>query len=164
MVKVIKSKSKIGPREQAVRDMREGNDLSIPDFLKRTEPIQKSTTPKPTQAKPAKTASEPLATPADDKKPATQESATMRTKTNGKKAAAGKARTPVAKAAASKGIRPGTKLEAIVSLLCRPKGCTTKDVLKETGWPAVSMPAQAKAAGLKLRKEKIDGVTHYFAA
>lgn len=64
---------------------------------------------------------------------------------------------------ATKGIRPGSKLETIVGLLRRPQGCTTADVLKATEWPAVSMPQQAKAAGLTLRKEKKDGVTVYYA-
>lgn len=62
------------------------------------------------------------------------------------------------------GVRPGSKLEAIVGLLTRPEGCTTKDVLAATGWPSVSMPQQAKAAGLTLRKEKVGGVTRYSAA
>jgi len=66
--------------------------------------------------------------------------------------------------AATKAIRPGSKLETIVKLLTREGGCTTKDVLKATEWPAVSMPQQARAAGLKLRKEKRDGVTYYSAA
>lgn len=63
--------------------------------------------------------------------------------------------------------KPGTgsKTELIGALLKRAKGCTTKDVLEATGWPAVSMPQQAKALGIGLRKEKKPGeVTRYFAA
>jgi hypothetical protein len=60
-------------------------------------------------------------------------------------------------------VRPGSKAAAIVDLLRRPEGCTTADVLKATGWPAVSMPQQAKAAGLKLRSEKEGRVTRYWA-
>lgn len=70
---------------------------------------------------------------------------------------------PAKKAAAGKGVRAGSKLEIVVRLLQRAGGCTTKDVLKATGWPAVSMPQQAKAAGLTLKKEKVDGVTRYSA-
>lgn len=58
----------------------------------------------------------------------------------------------------------GTKLALIVDLLKRKQGCTTADVLKATDWPSVSMPQQAKAAGLKLRKEKEKGKpTRYYA-
>lgn len=81
-----------------------------------------------------------------------------------KKAKAAKAPRQKAAAAAPKGVRPGSKLETIVKLLKRDGGCTTKDVLKATEWPAVSMPQQARAAGLKLSKEKRDGVTYYSAA
>ena len=56
----------------------------------------------------------------------------------------------------------GAKAKLIGDLLLRPEGCTSADVLAATGWPSVSMPAQAKACGLELRKEKIDGVTRYF--
>lgn len=57
-----------------------------------------------------------------------------------------------------------TKLAIIAALLARKGGTTTAEVLKATGWPSVSMPQQAKAAGLKLRKEKKPGeVTRYFA-
>ncbi len=56
-----------------------------------------------------------------------------------------------------------SKTQLIADLLTRPGGCTTKDVLGATGWPSVSMPAQAKAAGLELIKTKTDGVTRYSA-
>lgn len=62
------------------------------------------------------------------------------------------------------GVRPGSKLEVIVKLLQREGGCTTADVLKACQWPSVSMPQQAKAAGLTLRKEKQGKVTRYWAA
>lgn len=68
-----------------------------------------------------------------------------------------------AKAAPEQPAKPGSKLEAIAGLLTRPGGCTVKDVLAATGWPSVSMPAQAKAAGLTLKKEKRDGVWFYTA-
>lgn len=79
------------------------------------------------------------------------------------KAKAGKPERKRAAPTASKPVRAGSKLEIIVKLLTREGGCTTKDILKATGWPAVSVPQQARAAGLKLRKEKRDGVTYYSA-
>jgi len=70
---------------------------------------------------------------------------------------------PPAAPPAEGGPRAGSKLEAISVLLRRPEGCTTADVLKATGWPSVSMPAQAKALGVGLRKEKEGGAFRYFA-
>lgn len=85
----------------------------------------------------------------------------------GKKAAKAKARTPAAAKAASdapKAIRPGSKLEIVVGLLKRKEGCTTAEVLAACHWPAVSMPQQAKAAGLTLRQEKQGKVTRYWGS
>lgn len=65
---------------------------------------------------------------------------------------------------AEQGPRAGSKTEVVANLLKRPEGCTTKDVLTATGWPTVSMPQQAKAAGLTLRKEKDGKVSRYFGA
>lgn len=78
-----------------------------------------------------------------------------------KKAARSTARTPVK--AKTEGARPGTKLAEIVKLLQRPAGCTTADVLKATGWPAVSMPQQAKAASIEMVTEKVGRTTTYWA-
>ncbi len=77
-----------------------------------------------------------------------------------------KAKIAAADAAAKTegGVRVGSKLETIVSLLKRAEGCTTADILAATSWPAVSVPQQAKAAGFTLRKEKEGKVTRYFAA
>ena len=88
--------------------------------------------------------------------PRVKEAAASKTK----ETAASKANEPSTK---KNGVRPGSKLAIIADLLRRPEGCTTADVLKATGWPAVSMPASAKAAGLALKKEKVDGVTVYRA-
>jgi hypothetical protein len=106
------------------------------------------------------------------KPPANPTESDMRTKSKTKKAKAkskarAKARTKVkakttSKAKTETGVRPGTKLEKVVQLLQRPNGCTNEDVLKATGWPSVSMPQQAKAAGITLVKEKTDGVTRYY--
>lgn len=58
-----------------------------------------------------------------------------------------------------------TKTAMIGEMLLRKSGCTTAEVLAATGWPAVGMPAQAKAAGLNLRKEKVQGEpTRYFGS
>lgn len=71
-----------------------------------------------------------------------------------------------AKAKASKGKRAGdkgqTKTALVGQLLLRKEGCTTADILAATGWPTVSVPAQAKAVGIGLRKEKDGKVTRYF--
>lgn len=81
----------------------------------------------------------------------------MRAKKSKKAKTAAKARTKVAggtkNAPGAAGVRPGSKLETIVSMLRRKEGCTAAEVLKATGWPSVSMPQQARAAGLKLSKE-----------
>lgn len=61
-------------------------------------------------------------------------------------------------------LRPGSKSALIADMLRRKNGCTTAEVLKATGWPAVSMPQQARVAGIKLVKEKDGKVTRYRAA
>lgn len=55
-----------------------------------------------------------------------------------------------------------TKRDLAADLLRRPEGCTTQDILTATGWPAVSVPAIARASGLNLRQEKTGRVTTYF--
>lgn len=55
-----------------------------------------------------------------------------------------------------------TKREIAANLLQRPEGCTTRDILDATGWPAVSVPAIAKASGLTLRQEKDGRATRYY--
>jgi hypothetical protein len=54
-----------------------------------------------------------------------------------------------------------TKCATIRAMLLRPEGTTVAQVLKVTGWLAVSMPAQAKAADLYLTKERTNGETIY---
>lgn len=55
-----------------------------------------------------------------------------------------------------------TKRQLVEQLLLRPEGTTTREILDATGWPAVSVPQQAKASGLALRLEKNGKVTRYF--
>ena len=99
---------------------------------------------------------------------AEQQERTMMTKTK-KKQATKKTAKPKKSAKSSKpktasalkekngGVRPGSKTEIVAGLLKRPEGCTTADILAATKWPAVSVPAMAKAAGLTLAKEKNKG-------
>jgi len=54
------------------------------------------------------------------------------------------------------------KRQICAALLTRPAGCTGRELLDATGWPAISVPATAKASGLKLRKEKVGKVTTYY--
>lgn len=54
----------------------------------------------------------------------------------------------------AKRTRTGNKTALIAPLLLREGGCTAAEVLAATGWTAVSMPQQAKAAGLALRIDK----------
>jgi hypothetical protein len=69
-----------------------------------------------------------------------------------------------ARSGAAREVRKGSKLEIVVGLLKRKDGCTAAEVMEATKWPSVSMNQQAKAAGLKLRKEKAKGEpTRYFS-
>lgn len=78
-----------------------------------------------------------------------------------KKSATDNARAP---AGVPGGVREGSKLAIVVGLLTRDGGCTGKEILEATKWPTVSVPQQARAAGLTLSKEKVDGVTRYSAS
>lgn len=93
--------------------------------------------------------------------------ATVKTVKKGKfKTAAGDVNVTLKRVSVEKdagSAKRGSKREIITAMLKRPGGCTTADILKETGWPSVSVPAQAEAAGLKLKKVKLDGVTVYSA-
>jgi Protein of unknown function (DUF3489) len=75
------------------------------------------------------------------------------------KAAAAKPAPKAAKAPAVKAdAKPAkSKVDIIAALLTREGGCTGADILKATGWPSVSVPQQAKAAGLTLHKSKKPG-------
>ena len=87
--------------------------------------------------------------------PENKQESKMKSKQNGK--------AKVAKSTKAAKTDSKSKVEIIAQLLKRPNGCTTAEVLEKTGWPSVSMPAQAKAAGLSLRKHKEKGqVTRYF--
>lgn len=80
------------------------------------------------------------------------------------KAAKKKAPAKPASEPADAPLRAGSKLAIVAGLLQRPEGCTGKEILDATGWPTVSVPQQAKAAGLVLSKEKDGTVTRYRGA
>ena len=151
-------------------------------ILKRLRNVHKATMPKPgpkelqtralphtrtNQPAPVTTKKTPAAPVASEKSTTTP---TAKPEANQETAMAKTAKKKTAKTAAPKtaaaktngGVRPGSKLEIIAKLLTRPEGCTSAEVCKATGWAAVSVPPQAKAAGLKLTKKKEDGVTRYF--
>lgn len=59
----------------------------------------------------------------------------------------------------------GSKTAIIADLLLGKDGTTRRDILTATGWPAVSVQAMARAAGLALRQEKAKGEpTRYYGA
>lgn len=95
---------------------------------------------------------------AKPKRPAkTKAAAKPKAPAKGKKADGAK------KPAAAKA-KGSTKVEIIAGLLTRKEGCTTADILAACKWPSVSVPQQAKAAGLKLRKVKDGSVSRYFGS
>lgn len=115
-------------------------------------------TPNPPKAEKAKT--EPAHKPAEKAKGATKAKSKGKTAAKPKTAKGG--RQPAATAPSK--AKTGSKLEMIGNLLKRKSGCTAKDVLAATGWPAVSMPQQARALKIRLRTEKEGRTTRYFAA
>jgi hypothetical protein len=68
------------------------------------------------------------------------------------------------KAKTNGGPRKGSALAKVAGMLRRPKGVTRKEVLAATGWTAVSMQQQAKAAGMKLKINKSERPFTYRAA
>jgi hypothetical protein len=60
--------------------------------------------------------------------------------------------------------RGGGKKETLVGLLMRPEGATRQDLLESSGWPAISVPALARSAGLTLRQEKEGRAFRYYGA
>ena len=72
-------------------------------------------------------------------------------------AAEAKVKEPVAKRAAPSGNR-----DAEILVLLK-RGCTSEEVLRVTGWKAISMPAMAKKLGVQLRIEKGTKPFKYYA-
>jgi hypothetical protein len=150
--------AKIGPKEQRLLDLKAQRCAD--------------TTPRTTPAEPVKPKESVMEATTSAAEAPKQDKARKPPAAKPAKRAAAKAKpakpTPKAKAAKpaekTDGPRPGSKLAIIGGMLARPEGCTTKQVLAATEWPAVSMPQQAKALGIKLVKEKVDGAFVYRAA
>lgn len=137
-----KPSAKVSDTNPILAEQTEASRLAMPAQAPKPENAAKT---KPAAAKaPAKPAKAPKAAP--------------------KKAAKNAPAKKVPAAKTEGGVRPGSKLEMVVKLLQRKEGCTTADALKATGWPAISMPQQAKAAGIKLKKAKDGKVTRYWDA
>jgi len=69
---------------------------------------------------------------------------------------------PVATQSLINKARPGSKAWQIGQMFLRPEGVTTDEVLAATGWPSVSMPNQAKQAGLQVYKIRTGRRVRYF--
>jgi hypothetical protein len=162
---------KPGPKELQARALREAR-TDIPTVIRRGHPdcVVK---PGPRPAVPALKAAIPAASiPAPATPEAQLENRTMKTakKTTAAKTKSSAKKTKTAaklKVATKKvapEVRPGSKTAMVADLLTRPSGCTAAEVLAATGWPTVSMPQQAKAAGLTLRKEKDGKVSRYWGS
>lgn len=87
-----------------------------------------------------------------------------KSKTGATKAASATAKPKdTAKTAANKPKDGKSKTAQAADLIRRKGGATREDILALTGWPAVSVPAVAKSAGIVLRKEKEGRAIRYFA-
>lgn len=170
---------KIGPKEQQQRALRERN---LPPYARAMieDGLPEKLVRLPGEKKAANVVTPPSTTPDDKPRApaepvaATQESAMKKAKTSKKtsskkvakakapKRAKASAAHPAEKKTATDGVREGSKLETIVKMLQRPTGCTSKEVLEATKWPSVSMPQQAKAAGIELATEKTGRTTRYW--
>jgi hypothetical protein len=61
--------------------------------------------------------------------------------------------------------RGQSKTAMVGEMLLRFDGCTAAEVMAACNWPSVSMPQQAKACGLTLRKDKVSGEpTRYYGS
>ncbi len=174
-----KNMAKIGPKEQALRDQREAkvsfNRYDETPLAKEMKEQRRLKALNRIDALKAKKSGETAAMPLSGKEalekiyektpkasaPAKQEETAMAKKAKKAAKSKRKATTPKENAPNADGPREGSKLAVISALLARPEGCTTKEVLDATGWPAVSMPQQAKALGVTLKKEKDGSVTRY---
>lgn len=157
---------KPGPRELALRDMREARTKGKPPGRNKSKAkeavaagVNDAEAELPADvAKETEMALEPIQDQSDEKKDV---STMPKRKTKSKN---GKAKEAKKKPSNGNGVRAGSKASKVAEMLLRPQGCTNKEVLKATGWPTVSMPAQAAMAGLKLRKEKTDGGLRYYGS
>jgi hypothetical protein len=106
------------------------------------------------------------APPAPPGEAAASEESEMTTRTRRGKSAGSKKSAAASSSARKPKSAPAvdgkSKVEVIGGLLRRDGGCTAKDVMEATGWPSVSMPAQAKALGVKMKQKKEGRVTRYW--
>jgi hypothetical protein len=102
--------------------------------------------------------------------------ATSTQKSPAKKSAAKKSAKPATKKVAKKVAKPATKKVAkksngngsnktqqVLALMRRAKGVTREEVLKLTGWKAVSMQQLAKSTGVTLKVDDSERPFHYMA-
>jgi Putative amidoligase enzyme len=59
--------------------------------------------------------------------------------------------------------RPGSKAHRIGEMLLRPEGVSGREICREMNWPSVSIPAQARAAGLTVTSQRTGREVRYFA-
>lgn len=59
--------------------------------------------------------------------------------------------------------RPGSKAHKIGEMLLRPEGVTGPEICTAMGWPSVSIPAQAQAAGLQITSQRTGRTVRYWA-
>jgi len=59
--------------------------------------------------------------------------------------------------------RPGSKAHLVGEMMLRPEGATPAQVMAATGWPSVSMPNQARQAGLEVTRQRRGRHVIYFA-
>lgn len=153
---ILMAHSDVGPKQQQLRNLRNQKPVRIvkTTTIAKPAPIIEAQQETDTMSKKPSTAKKPVAKKAAKAAPKPARRAA--------KAKAPKPAKTARDAAGAKVIRPGSKLEIVHALLTRPAGCTAAEVLKATEWPAVSMPQQARAAGLTLRQEKEGKVTRYW--
>jgi hypothetical protein len=60
--------------------------------------------------------------------------------------------------------RRGTKAHRIGEMLLRPEGVTGREIMAEMNWPSVSVPAQARAAGIAVVSQRTGREVRYYAA
>ncbi len=152
---------KTGPKEEQLRALKaERTAAPAPARAqpKAAQAAKETTMISPTTA----TTEKPKTAPKTPRKAATKKAAPA--KKPAKAESPKKEAAPKKPSNGAKEVRPGSKLEMIGKMLARPEGCTMKAVLDATKWPSCSLPQQARALGVKLKKEKVDGVTVYRAA
>lgn len=118
---------------------------------------------KPKRAKSKKKAAAPAAAPQqEEEKTMTTKSKKTKAKKASKKSAKTNARKAVGKKAVTK--RGDSKSAKVGALLKRAGGCTRGDILKATGWKAVSVQQIAKGLGVKLKVDESARPFRYKAA